>query len=128
MNGHLHSFSQTLAQKAAAGNTVTTKGVTGQQSFWLIFSSRLAPLAWGGKQGNNIPNFPLCCLQLMGKKILSRRYSISGTLPNFDFCSFYKNKNLISISEIYVNETWGKLDINSNIISCTVSHLLLVCI
>lgn len=105
MSRHLHSFGQTLATRSSLGTWWAQRESLGSKTSGL--SSYPGWLHWTEwKQGNNIPNFPLRCLQLMGKNV-RQTLQVGSTVWYFDFCLFFffaavvlKKKSIIGRSEL----------------------------
>lgn len=68
MSRHLHSFGQTLATRSSGWEHNGHKGSHWAVKLLAYLLTQADFTGRSGKQGNNIPNFPLRCLQLMGKK------------------------------------------------------------
>lgn len=87
MSRHLHSFGQTLATRSSGWEHNEHKERAVKLLAYLLpqadFTGR------SGKQSNNVPNFPLRCLQLMRKKMSGKHCRVKSTVLYFDFCHFF---------------------------------------
>lgn len=105
MSRHLHSFGQTLATRSSGWEHNGHKESHRAVKLLAYLFTQADFTGQSGKQGNNIPNFPPRCLQLMGKKMSGKHCRVESTVFYFDFCHFFAviiflKKSVIGRSEL----------------------------